>query len=141
MATKTDGTPDDVEQLKARIAELEAALRRERRKEADAQSDSMRDAMNRVTDEYGRLFRGFTTAYLEGLSAAADVAGTFFKGVQERSETRRTPGASVAGATDQIRDLGTGCTSAFTDAISKAVEVPRRSVDKFNESYEEAKPS
>jgi hypothetical protein len=137
MSTKTE--QNETETLKARVAELEAALNRERKKKepAGAADESMRETMNNAMDEYAKFFRGMTTAYFEGLRLAAETAASFAKGMAESSQPTKGAASdqSVNSVMDQARDIGTGCTSAFTDAVNQALEVPGKTVDKFYENY------
>jgi hypothetical protein len=141
MPSKQEGSEDDVQQLKAKVAELEAALKREqnRKEPASAVGDSMRETMNRAMDEYSKWFRGLTSAYLESVRVAAETAGTFANAVQTSNPVPGPSGAPTATVGDQVRNLGSGCTSAFTDAVNNMIDIPRRSVDKFYESYGQSK--
>lgn len=160
MVTKSDVPDDETQRLRARVAELEAALANEQatrvREQAarvsaeaagareDTTTKDMRNTMNKAMDEYARFFRGLTMAYFDGLRLAAETAANFAKDMTETSKRTDTAQAdtSVNTVMDQSRNIATGCTSAFTDALNRAVDIPRQTVDMFYDNYREpARPN
>lgn len=131
------------EELVARVRELEAELARkeraqerrerehERRERAPATpqlSDTVRDVSARTYDETNRLVRGITLAHLEGFRAVADVLGAFADEM-----ARRNPPEDR----NAMINLGPDMVYAGAEAISRAVDVPRRAVNRFAEAYRE----
>lgn len=141
MNAKKEG-PSEIQELKARVAELEDALKREKKskKSTAAVGDSMRETANRAVDEYNKFFRSLTMSYLEGVRLAAETAASFARGISESGPSEKAAAGepSVATVMDQTRDLATGCTSAYSDAVNELLDIPRQTIGKFYEGYRES---
>ena len=90
------------------------------------------ETMDRASDEFSRLFRGFFFAGLESLAVMADMTRTFVDKATERNraENRDT-------ATKTVVNLPTDLADASIDAWDVGIQRTRSIVDKFYEKYKE----
>lgn len=142
---------EQVEQLRTRIVELEVELLRSRNRiaelEADTRrprekagaegkkrtSDLIREIPERTIDETAKVARGVTLAYVEQLRQMADVWNAFADEVFNRnSADSRTSVRDLAW--NLPRDLYSG----YLSAIDRSLDIPRRTIDKFYETYNES---
>ena len=134
------------EALEARLRALEAELavaraeidRRNRedrhhRRDSDRRSrrrdvaDSTRETTDRAIDEVNRLLRGMTLAYAEGLRSAADAVGTFSDELAGRTEEDTDR--------ERLAYLPVDIYASYLKAMNRALTIPERSVDRFQEGY------
>jgi hypothetical protein len=134
-----------LEALEARIQTLEGELavaRREidrrdrqqrtqrrdrgRRSERRDVSDSTRETADRAIDETSRLFRSMTMAYAEGLRSAADAVGAFSDELSRRNDDDDR---------ERLASLPGDVYASYLKAVNRALKIPERTVDRFQESY------
>ena len=146
-------TPDasTTRELEARIRALEAELaaarreidsrdRPERRGEASRArrrgdrnlSDDARDTADRTVDEMSRLLRGMTMAYAEGLRTAADAVGAFSEELTRRRDQDREQNDR-----ERVGRLPEDVVSSYLKAVNRALTIPERTLDRFQEEYRE----
>ena len=133
MAQQAQSNEDQVISLQARIKELEAELASKDKKESSKKKDddSMGDATNRAIDEAGDVFRGSVLACVEGLRLTANVVTAFAEEVLDQNK----PGAERTTFSDLKRNLPGDIMNGLTEAVNRAVDIPSKMNDKFNESY------
>ena len=91
----------------------------------------MGDATNRAIDEAGDVFRGSVLACVEGLRLTANVVTAFAEEVLDQNK----PGAERTTFSDLKRNLPGDIMNGLTEAVNRAVDIPSKMNDKFNESY------
>ncbi len=120
-------------QLRARIEELEEELKsKEGKEESGSQklASAVNDAAKRYSEESGKLLKGYTLAYLEGLRLASS---SLARTVGEISDQYK-PGEKETFA-DVIKNAPETVSAGYSKAIKDYAEIPGKVVDKFYESY------
>lgn len=133
MAQPAKSDEDQVASLQSRIKELEAELASKEKTKSSKKKDddSMGDATNRAIDEAGDVVRGSILACVEGLRLTANVVTAFAEEVLDQNK----PGAERTTFSDLKRNLPGDIMNGLTEAVNRAVDIPSKMNDKFNESY------
>ena len=143
MAEKTTPTHDEeILQLKARIAELEAAAahppksKTARREEANRVADSFSSATRQKGDMVNRAIRGISLASFEGIQLFADSISALAGGVVNRNTQNESK---------SVRDLSTqlpgDVVSSFADAVNLIVDIPAKTAERYASAYRQGEPS
>ena len=152
------------------LDEIESRLNGRRRYADDDYGDERagrlrrrtRDHGDRIIDETSSVTRALSVAYLSQIRLAADIASTFATAVLDgtlseepaprASESRRNGAAPSNGSAppperrrrrsgwDDFPDVVEDVADGFLDAFDDAVEVPRRVLDDFYDTYDRARP-
>ena len=101
-----------------------------RRRRSRELADDARETADRTADEVGRLFRGMTMAYAEGLRSAADAVGTFS---DELSRRRDEDGDKKE--RDRLTKLPEDVVASYFKAVNRALSIPERTIDRFQDVY------
>ena len=95
--------------------------------------DKARDVAERSVDEYQKLVRAGTLAYIEALRAYSDAASSFVDKLQDKNNPDDK---------DSLRDLTASLPNdiitSWVQAVDHTIDTPHRMMDKFQKSYDEA---
>ncbi len=124
MAEKSHSTQEEIDQLKAKVEELEKRLSEQEKKKGkgDSTSESMEDAASQMVSETNKIIRGVMAASMEAASELADAMGSMAENETKENEKRRK------NMSDRVYE-----------AFDKALEIQRNALDRFKESYEKDK--
>ena len=135
MAQAQKTGADELQELRDRVAALEAELKTERQKKDD-KAENGRDWSETLrkmsTDELNRFNRGFLYAGLESLALAADITRAFVDKTYSKNESRES-------LTDMLTNFPRDMAEGFLDALDNSADVPRKVIDKFYDKYKEGK--
>ena len=142
----SEGHADEAAELRARILSLEADLnmmraevnrlkreqREERRRdqpEGRDRVDTVREIVERVDNEGRRLYRAMVLSQVEQMRLTADLIASF----AERVERDNPPDSP-----DLERDLPRDVLDGFLDAVDRSLEIPEKTIERFEETYKQA---
>lgn len=144
---------DELAELRARVASLEAEVSRRRtsdrtesttsrrstRRRGDEEvsdlADRTADAVGRKVEEGSRLIRAMVLTGLEPLRITADATLGFVDELTERAEDHEDETIG-----DLVTSLPGDLYSGFARALERTVDLIPQSVDTFHERYREARP-
>lgn len=95
--------------------------------------DSVNETTDNAIDEANNLARGITMAVLEQIRLSADVVTSFVDDVFDRNSRE-----NKSGNKDLTTRLPGDISAAYVDAVDRALKIPKKTIDKFQESYKEA---
>jgi chromosome segregation ATPase len=138
--------PDEADELRARIATLEADLnkmrsevsrlnrehrgeRRRSRSEGEDRVETIKDIVERVDGEGRRVFRALVLSQLEQMRLTADLVSSFAERI-ERENPADDP--------DLERDLPRDVMDGLLETIDRSLEIPEKTIERFDETYKQA---
>lgn len=99
-------------------------------------SDEERGGRRRIWDEIQAVRRSIFLARIEGLALGAETARTF---LTELAEGEKVATSETVG--DMIRSMPESVSSAAESARDQAVDIPKKTVDKFYDEYKSSQES
>lgn len=137
---------DEADQLRARIATLEAELnrvrsevtrlnserrqeRRRSRSEAPDRVEAIRDIVERFDGEGRRVFRALALSQMAQMRLAANLMATF----AERIERENPPDDP-----DLERDLPRDLLDGWLETVDRSLDIPEKTIETFEEAYKQA---
>lgn len=145
-ATAGEAQVDEAAGLRARIATLEVELnkmrsevarlnreqrqeRRPSRPETQDRVEAVREIVERVDGEGRRFFRAMALSQLEQMRLAADLMSSFASRV-ERDNPPDDPNLE--------RDLPRDLLDGWLDTVDRALDIPEKAIETFEETYKQA---
>lgn len=148
-----DAAADEAAGLRARIATLEVELnklrsevarlnrehrpehrteRRGGRSETQDRVETIKDIVERVDGEGRRAFRAMVLSQMEQMRLTADLISSFATRI-ERDNPPDDP--------DVERDLPRDLMDGWLETVDRALEIPEKTIETFEETYKQAGPT
>lgn len=131
------GHDDEISKLRARVEELEGQLKSKGKDSSSkSASESWSDASRSKRDSANRVVRGLTMASIESVRLFADTVSSFADGVVSRNDAREHKTTR-----DLVTNLPGDIVGSFADSVTRFVEIPAKTAEKYASSYREGEKS